>query len=479
MTSPLQPRPRRRGRPNGITPSLARAYATGYIGGVDLTPASHSLASLPSAFAAACRDSRTDAELFERCRDALVRRFHSEQIWFSIIGRSGSVASIGSSPGRPQALEVARITSGETEVVISAHENVVQEMRAVALPLALGLSVVLELRSVLLDRQVALDDATFQLRALRQVTRLLSSVHSAEETEQLVMDFLAEVFFAWWACLYRLEDGVYRPRTFRALNEDGRPPSIPQDKLDAAFPAGSPPSRTDEVALAAVVDPRSRLLISLEAGSERLAVVALGARISGKPYGLPEFELAGTLSFAAAIALKNAMLVEQLHSAATTDELTGLYNRRAVEQRLDSEISRAARHGLTTTVVLLDLDHFKSVNDSLGHAAGDRLLIALAEILSHQARTLDSVGRLGGDEFLVILPMTTPDEAMVFVGRVLKDVADLTERHAEFGPQSVSIGIAAAPRHGSSVGSLLAAADVALYRAKRSGRNMVQVAGGE
>ena len=83
-------------------------------------------------------------------------------------------------------------------------------MRAVAMPLALGLSVVLELRSILLERQAALDDAVFQLRALRQVARLLSSVHSIEDTEQLILDFMAEVFFAWWACLYRPEGDVLR-----------------------------------------------------------------------------------------------------------------------------------------------------------------------------------------------------------------------------------------------------------------------------
>jgi diguanylate cyclase (GGDEF)-like protein len=443
---------------------------------MDLSPAQYRLATLPSAFAAACRDSRSDAELFERCRDALVRRFHSDLIWMVINSQSGAVTSVGIAEGRQKAVEVARIASGETEVVVWADPEVAAEMRGVAMSLALGLSIVLELRAVLLERQLALDDATFQLRALRQVTRLLSSVHSTEETEQLVMDFIAEVFFAWWGCLYRLENGLYVPKTFRALNDDGKPEPIDQVRLDAAFPVGSSPVRTEEVSLASVVDPRTKVLISLEAGTERLAILSLGSRISGKGYGVAEFELAGTLSFAAAIALKNALLVEQLHSAATTDGLTGLYNRRAVEQRLEAEISRANRHSLTTTVVLIDLDYFKQVNDTMGHAAGDRLLVLMAEILRQQCRTLDAVGRLGGDEFLVILPMTTPDEAMVFVSRVLHDIKVLEGSHPEFGRQSVSLGIAAAPRHGNAVGSLLAAADVALYRAKNSGRNAVEIA---
>ena len=137
-------------------------------------------------------------------------------------------------------------------------------------------------------------------------------------------------------------------------------------------------------------------------------MLVLGSRISDKLYGRAELELAGTLSFAAAIALKNSELVEQLHSAATTDELTGLYNRRALEERLAAEISRSLRHQLHTSVLLLDLDRFKVVNDTMGHAAGDRLLIQVASILRQQCRALDVVGRLGGDEFLVILPMTKP-----------------------------------------------------------------------
>jgi diguanylate cyclase (GGDEF)-like protein len=165
-----------------------------------------------------------------------------------------------------------------------------------------------------------------------------------------------------------------------------------------------------------------------------------------------------------------------LHSAATTDELTGLYNRRALEERLAAEISRSLRHQLHTSVLLLDLDRFKVINDTMGHAAGDRLLVLVANVLRQQARALDVVGRLGGDEFLVVLPMTKPTEAQVFVGRVQANLDQLAKQHPEFGQCTLSIGVAEAPRHGSTVGAILAAADTALYRAKRGGRNTVEVA---
>ena len=218
-------------------------------------------------------------------------------------------------------------------------------------------------------------------------------------------------------------------------------------------------------------------MCSSDLGAERMAVLILGSRISDKLYGRAEFELAGTLSFAAAIALKNSELVEQLHSAATTDELTGLYNRRALEERLAAEISRSLRHQLHTSVLMIDLDRFKVVNDTMGHAAGDRLLIQVGKVLRQQCRALDVVGRLGGDEFLVILPMTKPAEAQVFVGRVRASLKEIELANPEFGACTLSMGIAESPRHGTTVSSVLAAADTALYTAKRAGRNAVEVAG--
>ncbi len=435
-----------------------------------------SLATLPSAFAAACRLSRTDGELFERCRVALVRRFQSERIWFDLASPAESVPRVGPTSGFEDSVEVARLASGETEVAIHADPLVAEEMGPVAMSLALGLSVVIELRSILLERQAALDDAVFQLRALRQVARLLSSVHSTEETEQLILDFMAEVFFAWWACLYRPEGESYAPSVFRSLNDRLRPAPIDRAALDEMLPAGSAATGADQPGLTELVGPGAELVVPLDAGAERMAVLVLGSRISDKLYGRAESELAGTLSFAAAIALKNSELVEQLHSAATTDELTGLFNRRALEERLAAEISRSLRHQLHTSVLLLDLDRFKVVNDTMGHAAGDRLLLEVGKVLRKECRALDVVGRLGGDEFLVILPMTKPTEARVFVARVQNSLRELEKTNPEFGACTLSMGIAESPDHGTTVSSVLAAADNALYRAKRAGRNTVEVA---
>jgi diguanylate cyclase (GGDEF)-like protein len=440
-----------------------------------ITPQPALLSNLPSAFAAACRSARTEAELFDRCRGILAERLQSERIWISVTSPNASFPRVGPAHGFEHAAEVARLSSGATVVVVSADQELVAPLRSVAMPLVLALSVVTELRGILVERQAALDDAAFQLRALRQVARLLSSVHSTEETEQLVLDFMAEVFFAWWACLYRPEGGQYVPRVFRALNDRRRPAPVDDAALDRSVPPGSGALHAGEVGLAQLFS-GAEVVVPLDAGAERMAVLVLGPRISDKPYAHAELELAGTLSFAAAIALKNSELVTQLQSAATTDELTSLYNRRALEERLSAEISRSLRHQLHTTVLLLDLDRFKTVNDTLGHAAGDRMLIEVAAVLRRECRTLDVCGRLGGDEFLVILPMTRPDEAMVFVSRVQAGLARLEQLHPEFGSCTASFGLAECPEHGTTVATVMSAADAALYRAKRGGRNAVAVA---
>jgi diguanylate cyclase (GGDEF)-like protein len=406
----------------------------------------------------------------------LVRRFNSDRIWLTATSPNTLMPLLSSPEGGAASVEVIRLASGETSVAIHADPGVAAEMRGHATPIALGLSVMLELHSVLRERQAQLEDAVFQLRAMRQVARVLSSVHSTEETENLVLNFMAEVFFCWWACLYRPEGDVYHPKVVRSLRGATTLAPVPRDALDRALPPDGPVTTTNDALVARLLPPTARLVVSLDAGAERLAVLTLGPRLQDQAFGQAESELAGTLAFAAAIALKNAQLVEQLQSAASTDPLTGLYNRRAMQDRLAAELSRTQRHQIRTSVAMIDVDRFKLVNDTQGHGVGDRLLAEIGRILRQQCRSLDAVGRMGGDEFLVILPMTTAEEALNFVDRVQRAIARLEHSHPEFGRPSLSMGIAEAPRHGPGPEQLLSAADAALYRAKRAGRNAVETA---
>jgi len=434
------------------------------------------LSTLPSAFAEACRHSRSDGELLDRCRSALVNRFGSERIWFTVSSPNAHLALAPPPDWLPGGVEVIRLRSGETDLAILADPVIANEIRPQATAIALGLSVMLELHGVLRERQAQLDDAVFQLRAMRQVARLLSSVHSTEETESMVLDFMAEVFFCWWACLYRPVGTRYVPKVVRSLKGAITLDPIELDALDRALPLDQPVSQTRDAAIGGLMPPTTQLVVALSAGAERLAVLALGPRLHDQEYGSSECDLANTLAFAAAIALKNAVLVTALQSAATTDPLTGLMNRRAMEERLEAELSRTHRHPIRTTILAIDLDGFKLINDSLGHAAGDRCLVEVGRALRQQARTLDAVGRMGGDEFLVVLPMTTAEEARPYIDRVKRALNGLEARHPELGRVSMSIGLAESPSHGTSQDAILSAADAALYRAKRAGTGRVEIA---
>jgi diguanylate cyclase (GGDEF)-like protein len=155
------------------------------------------------------------------------------------------------------------------------------------------------------------------------------------------------------------------------------------------------------------------------------------------------------------------------------DALTGVLNRRATTTRLRAELQRAQRDGSTTSLILLDLDHFKAINDDHGHAAGDRVLRRVGRILRRIARASDNVGRIGGEEFLVILPSTSAHEASLFAERLRRAIAR-TSKNAAIPPVTASLGVAA--RFGSEpvdVDGAVRDADAAMYRAKAEGRNRV------
>lgn len=158
---------------------------------------------------------------------------------------------------------------------------------------------------------------------------------------------------------------------------------------------------------------------------------------------------------------------------ALRDPLTGLYNRRAFEAFLQNEESGARRYGRTLTVMLLDLDHFKDLNDRFGHLAGDRALQGLASLLVKTVRRSDIVARVGGDEFAILLPDTAPDDAARLGRRLLKVVAGTPLELGEDLPQvnlGLSMGLAGLSPETPGDQTIIQQADLALYQAKREGR---------
>ncbi len=169
-------------------------------------------------------------------------------------------------------------------------------------------------------------------------------------------------------------------------------------------------------------------------------------------------------------------LEEQLHQLATTDGLTGVVNRRRFMELATSEIKRAARFDHPLALSVMDIDHFKSINDTYGHIIGDQALIALTRICQGNIRDIDVLARFGGDEFVVLFPEATPGEAQVVMERVLQT---LTAQPIDVSGKpvglTVSVGIAGLVSESISLDTLLEYADQALYQAKEAGRNRVVI----
>jgi diguanylate cyclase (GGDEF)-like protein len=165
----------------------------------------------------------------------------------------------------------------------------------------------------------------------------------------------------------------------------------------------------------------------------------------------------------------------RLRNQAMRDPLTGLYNRRYLEESLDREESRARRSGQPLGLMLIDIDHFKRFNDTLGHAAGDTVLRAIGGYLTSAARGEDIVSRHGGDEFVLVMGHASQSALWERAERLRHGVQELEIEYdgRSVGPVTLSVGIAIYPHHGDSGHAVLRAADAALYRAKQAGRNRV------
>jgi diguanylate cyclase (GGDEF)-like protein len=186
-----------------------------------------------------------------------------------------------------------------------------------------------------------------------------------------------------------------------------------------------------------------------------------------------ELLLLRTVADQVTVAVSHARLFSQMQQQALTDGLTGCFNRRSFEMQLERDLHMATRMRLPLSLILLDLDNFKRVNDTFGHEAGDVALRLLADGLRDELRSVDTAARYGGEEFAVILPQAGMDGAMIVAER-LRQRIELMEVPG-VGHVTASLGIATFPQHASSRDTLVLAADRALYSAKNSGRNCVCV----
>jgi diguanylate cyclase (GGDEF)-like protein len=213
---------------------------------------------------------------------------------------------------------------------------------------------------------------------------------------------------------------------------------------------------------------RDRVIGTLTLASRRRNGFSEGAR-----------QLLGVLAGNASVALANAQSVHRLEELATTDAMTGLLNKRALETAFDRRLKSAERFSRSLAVVVLDIDHFKKVNDTYGHAVGDVVIKGLGAVLARCRRETDVIGRFGGEEFVLVCEETDAEGALLLAERVREELARQVFQ-SEKGPLQVtcSLGVAQFPQHGRERQGLFERADAALYRAKHEGRNRSRVADG-
>jgi diguanylate cyclase (GGDEF)-like protein len=219
-----------------------------------------------------------------------------------------------------------------------------------------------------------------------------------------------------------------------------------------------------------------QLVVPLVAGGRALGALEVTLRA---PLGVDDVKILELLAAAAAVALQNAHLYQETQRLATTDPLTGLSNYRHFHELLSLEVQRARRMEYAVGLLIMDLDHFKLVNDRHGHPAGDEALRQIAALLRKRLRRTDIVGRIGGEEFAAILPGDGPEEVAVVAEKLRKAVEEMPPVSGGMGAETtavtLSVGGASLRPEMLDGQALIGAADRALYEAKRNGRNQVRL----
>lgn len=324
-----------------------------------------------------------------------------------------------------------------------------------------------------------------QLDALYRISQLASEEEDLGATLQAMVDITQEIIPGGQCAILLLDE---RSGSLRVEAAQGYPTGVVGLEIPLGAGVTGRCARTGEIVrvddLHGDVDyipgvPGARSEIAVPLLVEGRVIGVLNAEsVEPRAFSHTHRQTLSVVARQAAIVIRAAQLREETRRLAVTDALTGLYNRRHFSHHLDLAVARARRHGETLALLMLDLDHFKSINDRFGHHIGDRALQLAAGALSGSVRESDVAARVGGEEFAILAVHADAEAALAAAERLRAAIEGLAVPTS--GGRTVcttaSVGIAVFPEHGTDAQALFEGADRALYEAKRLGRNRVVVA---
>jgi two-component system cell cycle response regulator len=320
-------------------------------------------------------------------------------------------------------------------------------------------------------------------RGLERLGATLRSTHDLDAMLGVVLDSAATTLGARSGAVFLLSGRAYRMEVAKAFHPGEKAELTVGQGVAGRAALGQPvlfPGEPD-VAPDMDVEPVSNTAVAvpLNRGDRIIGVLALYHRMVPEPFDREDAKTLASFATQASVAIENVLLHREAQRLSITDGLTGVWNRRYLQLTLAKEIDRSQRFGRPLSVLMIDIDDFKLVNDRFGHPRGDEVLVELTRRALGQIRTqIDFLTRYGGEEFVVVLPETPAEGAMVVAQKIRQAIGE-EPFLSEGGPQvevTVSIGASTFPEDGSSMQELVEAADQAMYRAKEGGRDRVEAA---
>jgi diguanylate cyclase (GGDEF)-like protein/PAS domain S-box-containing protein len=320
---------------------------------------------------------------------------------------------------------------------------------------------------------------------LNTMGELLQSCLTIDEMNKVIAQSAAEIFQGQAGAFYLYKKSVNLLESVATWGSDLRSEVIFAPDGCWGLRRGRP-----HVVADSRVKLRCRHIIAREGQDGLLPYLCVPMTAQGETLGLLYVEsrdakiieyrtsLAANFAERIALALANLRLRESLRTQAIRDPLTSLFNRRQMGETLERELRRAIRHQGSVGVIMIDVDHFRTINNSFGHGAGDAMLQAMARFFQTQIRLEDTPCRYGGDEFVLIMPDSSLDDTYKRAEQLRQGIKQISVEHAgrRFAATTISLGVASCPDHGTTVEEILLASDKAMFHAKQEGRDRTMIA---